>query len=92
MYLLCLILAVDFQNCGISSVGAERVLELIKENKYLSIVDIRANNNVIPAMVTDIMALLAENNADEIPAVSNEFFNIFQTDDIIMLNIICLIC
>uniref|UniRef100_A0A1B6DH92 Centrosomal protein of 78 kDa n=2 Tax=Clastoptera arizonana TaxID=38151 RepID=A0A1B6DH92_9HEMI len=59
--------ALDLQNCGITSMGGFHALELVKENKYITILDIRGNDAVVPTTISEIMKILAENIGADIP-------------------------
>jgi len=61
--------ALDLQYCDITISGAEMLLQLVKDNKSLSVVDIRGNNQVQPSLVAAIVQQLAENNS----GITSEF-------------------
>ncbi|XP_054286916.1 centrosomal protein of 78 kDa [Macrosteles quadrilineatus] len=56
--------ALDLQDCNVSLVGGELVLNLVKENQFLSVLDLRGNTKIPKSMVGAVVQQLAENNAD----------------------------
>ncbi|KAG8283289.1 Centrosomal protein of 78 kDa, partial [Homalodisca vitripennis] len=59
--------ALDLQHCDITTEGGEALLNLVKENEYLSVVDVRGNNQVPTSLVGAIVQQLSENNGDATP-------------------------
>ncbi|KAJ9580749.1 hypothetical protein L9F63_024075 [Diploptera punctata] len=54
--------ALDMQNCGVGDVGATAVLDMLKSNVSLAIVDLRANQDVNSQLLKEIMQQLHVNN------------------------------
>uniref|UniRef100_A0A1B6GKY4 Centrosomal protein of 78 kDa n=1 Tax=Cuerna arida TaxID=1464854 RepID=A0A1B6GKY4_9HEMI len=59
--------ALDLQHCDITAEGGEALLNLVKENEYLSVVDVRGNAQVPTSLVGAIVQQLSENNGDTTP-------------------------
>lgn len=65
--------ALDLQHCGITMVGAEALLNLVKDNEFLSVVDIRGNSQVPKSFVGAVVQQLADNNRESTPEVGSIF-------------------
>lgn len=57
--------AVDLQNTGLSDEGASHLVHLVRNNPNLSVVDARNNPGMSDDCLSEIMSILAINNADK---------------------------
>ncbi|KAK7933521.1 hypothetical protein WMY93_004417 [Mugilogobius chulae] len=59
--------AVDLQKCGLSNEGARRLLETLKNNSTLSVLDVRSNPLIDKALIKTILEKVLMNADGELP-------------------------
>ena len=66
------------QNCGIGNDGGSQVLEMLKNNESLAIIDLRANEDMDPQLLKKIMQKLYHNNKACVVEVNRATQSVFH--------------